>query len=1026
LRPEEIDLRTLRLVVAALAAALVVPAAASAYSNTQYWKYLGPGFIGFRALIAVHPTNPDIAYFSDHLGRSILKTSDGGVTWSASNGGFGYPFPHPTLSTLFSPSVDALVLDPTHPETLYVGTGSGLYKRTSDDGPFVKLDVPTKVFEDVLSIAMAPSNPQILFASVIFEGVFKTTDGGATWSAVNSGIELTGKKFAIAIHPTNPQVVYVGDELHGIYKTTDGGSSWTLKNVGFADGVRIATCESLAIDPSHPETVYAGAANGIFKTTNGGGSWTNIHSVSPPGYQVVVIDPTNAQNLLAGPGPEGIVRSGNGGASWTASTTPCCQLPYTYGLAVSPANPTVVYASAEGAALKSTDAGANFDFASIGIDRRFLYVAVTDPGSPGTVFIGGAGGIFRSDVGGESWRPLLSGLPANSSAFSLAVDSADPDTVYAGINFDGGVYKSANGGTSWNPAGTGLPNKSQVRRLQASPAAGGTVYAGLASGGIFKTADAAAHWSPAKSGLPSDVSVEALALDPNAPGTLYVALADSHGAGPSVYKTTDAAAIWSPVGAGLPTAGFISALVVLSSPAGTVLAGSDAGLFRSGDGGAHWNPISAGLPADSIQAIAADPGGIDHRLLFAATRSGAFVFELDSTRPAIYVGTRFSGVYRSVDGGQIWTPAKVGFADRSGQSGPESPELYDLAVAGRRLAPAALALDATASADSDGNGVFEPGETVLVETAWKNRGSSPAALSGDITAYATPDLLPDGAANYGTVAPGAVGSCKAKSDCYSVSLPPGLRPNHVGHFDFTMTEALNADGATHDWDLHMGDSFADVPRAHPFYKKIETVFHTGITVGCRFATYTYYCPSDKVPRDQMAIFLARGLAGGGANVPTSGEVGAGSYDCKAGGTSLFADVLPTDSFCKSVHYLAAENVTTGCNPGSYCPSDLISRASMAIFVAKAMVAPGGGPAVPEKYGPDPVTGFSYSCSAASPKLHFQDIAVSDSFCKHAHYLWARGVIAGCDANRYCPAGAVGRDEMAKFLSNAFGLTLYGP
>ena len=99
---------------------------------------------------------------------------------------------------------------------------------------------------------------------------------------------------------------------------------------------------------------------------------------------------------------------------------------------------------------------------------------------------------------------------------------------------------------------------------------------------------------------------------------------------------------------------------------------------------------------------------------------------------------------------------------------------------------------------------------------------------------------------------------------------------------------------------------------------------------------------------------------------------------------------------------------------------------MAIFVAKGVFAPAGGGAIPQTYGPDPVTGHSYSCAPGTPNLHFSDVLVSDSFCKHAHYLWATGVISGCSATQYCPAGDVARDEMAKFLSNAFRLALYGP
>jgi hypothetical protein len=99
---------------------------------------------------------------------------------------------------------------------------------------------------------------------------------------------------------------------------------------------------------------------------------------------------------------------------------------------------------------------------------------------------------------------------------------------------------------------------------------------------------------------------------------------------------------------------------------------------------------------------------------------------------------------------------------------------------------------------------------------------------------------------------------------------------------------------------------------------------------------------------------------------------------------------------------------------------------MAILIAKAMVAAAGGGGVPAVYGPDPDTGFSYSCDAGSPNLHFTDVLVSDPFCAHAHYLWAKGVISGCSPDQYCPDLDVRRGEMAKFLSNAFRLVLYGP
>ena len=176
----------------------------------------------------------------------------------------------------------------------------------------------------------------------------------------------------------------------------------------------------------------------------------------------------------------------------------------------------------------------------------------------------------------------------------------------------------------------------------------------------------------------------------------------------------------------------------------------------------------------------------------------------------------------------------------------------------------------------------------------------------------------------------------------------------------------------------------------------------------------------------MAIFIARALAGGGANVPVSGSVGGQPYNCTSGGTSLFTDVAPTDSACKSIHYIYGQNVTAGCGPGLYCPSQNVPRSEMAMFIARAMFASAGGGAVPVTYGPDPVTGLSYSCSTAAPNLHFTDVTTSDIYCKHAHYLWARAVVNGCNATEYCPTPDIPRDEMAKFLSNAFNLILYGP
>ena len=327
---------------------------------------------------------------------------------------------------------------------------------------------------------------------------------------------------------------------------------------------------------------------------------------------------------------------------------------------------------------------------------------------------------------------------------------------------------------------------------------------------------------------------------------------------------------------------------------------------------------------------------------------------------------------------------------------------------------------------SNQNHVLEPGETAIAAPTWKNGGAASAPLTGIASAFTGPAgaayTIADATADYGTVAAGASSDCfAATANCFRLGLSaPASRP--VLHWDATFLETLSA-GPAKTWTVHVGDSFTDVPRSNSFYAKIETLLHSGITAGCGG---TLYCPSDTVTRGQMAIFLARGIAGSGSLIPVGGTLGGNRYFCGAGGVSLFTDVAPTDLFCRHVHFLALENVTQGCAASTFCPSANVARGDMAAFLARAILVPGGGSSIPVSYGPDPVTGLSYSCDPAAPALYFGDVPSSNAFCRPVHYLWARGVIAGCAPNVYCPGQPVTRDQMAKFLSNAFERFLYGP
>ncbi len=353
-------------------------------------------------------------------------------------------------------------------------------------------------------------------------------------------------------------------------------------------------------------------------------------------------------------------------------------------------------------------------------------------------------------------------------------------------------------------------------------------------------------------------------------------------------------------------------------------------------------------------------------------------------------------------------------------------------IAARRrvLIPKRLQVDenAVAGTSSDANGVFEWGEIVEVRPTWNNVGLAKTDMNGNAVSFTGPVgshipapsyVIANGTNVYDTTQPGSEDTCNT---CFLVQVtfsPKNARPAH--HWDAAVEEDLTA-GGSHVWTLHVGDSFDDVPRSQPFYKKIETLLHNGVTTGCNA---TQYCPGTVVSRDQMSIFIAKGIAGLGELVPSTGQVGAAAYDCSSGGHSLFADVAPTDAFCKHVHYLASRNVTLGCDATHYCPGLIVTRDAMASFIAKVIVSLDGGAAVPLTYT-DAATSRSYSCVSGSANLHFADVPASNAFCKHIHYLWAKGIVDGCTATKYCPSSPVARDAMAKFIANGFGLQLYGP
>ena len=310
------------------------------------------------------------------------------------------------------------------------------------------------------------------------------------------------------------------------------------------------------------------------------------------------------------------------------------------------------------------------------------------------------------------------------------------------------------------------------------------------------------------------------------------------------------------------------------------------------------------------------------------------------------------------------------------------------------LLPATLGADPAAGPVSDGNGVFEPQETVVVAPGWRNVNGVALSFDGLASGYTGPPgpvyTIVDATATYGAVANGGVGRCAGAAGCYvmNVNAPAG-RP--ATHWDTVFREAIvpAALGQSKSWTLHIGDSFTDVPRVNPFYRFVETLLHHGVTGGC---TASAYCPAASASREQMAVFVLVAKEGAGYTPPA----------CT---TPMFADVPASNPFCRWIEELARRGVVAGCGGGNYCPTAPVSREQMAVFVL-ATKEPGITP---------PACGTPM----------FNDVPASNPFCRWIEELARRGVVAGCGGGNYCPAAPVTREQMAVFISGTFGLALYG-
>ena len=524
-----------------------------------------------------------------------------------------------------------LRFDPRDTAVAYAGTEFGVFKSTDGGASWFPSNVGAP-YEYVRAFVVDPIDTQQLWMSLIRGntclGVYRSMDGGGSWTAASTGLDPC--VVDLAVHPVRSGTLLAGTE-HGVYWTTDGGDSWEI--VGLVD----QWVGAVAFHSTAPETLYAGAnSDGPYRSTDGGKNWDRVAD----GYADVRFAEFNELKALGGRGDwvftcgwSFAYRTTNAAQSWTHLTA----LPegaYYRALAVqwpSAVTAPIVYVPAlAGAIYRSTDGGDSFTDvappAPPGVPIEYQSVAMA-PGRSDRVLVGAVGGeMVRSENGGQSWEPATHGL---ALGIALAVGAEGPSLL---LGTHRGIYFSTDQGTTWEYTDLIFDIGATVFDV-AFGAGADRAFAAIMDaffeGNILRSSSDWRRWEIV---YHTDGPAMSVAIDPQHPDTVYVgytwditpgAVAVSHDGGDTWFERS------------LGEVGVLSTYTPPGSP-GLAYAGTDRGLFRSTDAGETWSP--SGLDGDLVWDLVSLPG--NPQPLFAATG--------------------FQGVWRSEDGGDSWTPWSQG------------------------------------------------------------------------------------------------------------------------------------------------------------------------------------------------------------------------------------------------------------------------------------------------------------------------------------------------------------------------------
>ncbi len=648
--------RTLRFVCLALLLGWLVALPAAVHAQTvdpalyaaMRWRLIGP-FRGGRTVAASGvPGHPNLFYVAASNG-GVWKTTDYGRTWT------------PIFDGEDTGSIGALAVAPSNPDIIYVGSGEGLQRPDLSVG----------------------------------DGMYKSTDGGRTWQHL--GLRQGQQIGAIIVDPRNPDRLFVAVLGHpygpnpqrGVFRSTDGGATWTKvlyrdENTGAID---------LAFDPSNPAHVYAvlwaarqgpweydnaylGAGSGLFESADGGDTWHPLADGLPTfaqglGRIGIGIAPSAPHRMYAlvqaSRASGGLYRSDDAGQHWdrvNGETRIWGRGDDFAGVRVDPRNPDVVYV-ANTSTYRSTDGGRTFTAikgAPGGDDYHTIWI---NPANPDIILLAADQGATLSVNGGRTWSSWYN--QPTAQLYHVTADNRFPYRVYSGQQESGsaGVSSRGNDGAvtdrDWHPVGV-----EEYGYAAPDPLHPGIIYGGKVSRYDERTGQVQ-DVGPVvlRNGKYRFDRTAPIIFSPVDPHILYFAAQ-------VLFKTTDGGHSWQVISpdltrpdpgvppnlgvyrseaAGASHRGVIYAIAPSPRDVNLIWVGTDDGLIQvTHDSGAHWRNVTPPALTAWSKVTQLDASHFDVGTVYASVSR----FRLDDPTPYIY---------RTHDGGRTWQTITTGLPD---------------------------------------------------------------------------------------------------------------------------------------------------------------------------------------------------------------------------------------------------------------------------------------------------------------------------------------------------------------------------